>query len=171
MADKKNKNENWEKILSFLEKGFAASKKGLKSAGNAISNFGDKSVLRIENTQIKSKIEKRFLKLGEYVYTGLSSKKNASVTLKDQAVKELVSEIDDLFIQVVENKKSIESVDKKAKAAKKSSSGKTAAGKTSSAKKPASRKPASSKKTAGVKKTTASKTPSSRKTPARKKSS
>ena len=74
----KQKSTLREKIFNMLGKGVSASKKGIKTAGNAISDFGDKSVLRIENSQIKSRIEKKYAQLGSYVYSVLAEKKSAS---------------------------------------------------------------------------------------------
>ncbi|MBO4404450.1 MAG: hypothetical protein J5780_03870 [Treponema sp.] len=163
---KKGRSESWDKILSFLERGFAASKKGLKNAGSAISDFGDKSVLRIENSQIKGKIEKNFAKLGEYAYNLFSSKKSSSLTAKDQTVKAIIADIDALYLQELQNKKSIKAVDEKKSSKKKTESSKRTASENkvskgrSEALKKVPQKKTASRKTAAVKKTASRKTSS-----------
>lgn len=66
-------------ILSYIDRGVEASKKGFKSAGNAISDFGDKSVLRIELSQLKAKKAKALNELGVYTYTAIVEQNEINV--------------------------------------------------------------------------------------------
>lgn len=175
MAEKKNtagtktsaKSDSAEsfklKVLSVISKTVKVSKKGLKSAGQAISDFGDKSVLKIENSQIRARIEKKYAELGSYVYAALISKNPADISMKNADVKSIVSDIDRFFSQVSKNETSIKAVDKKRgktsasstakKPAKKAEKSGTAAKKTApAAKKTAVKKPAQTAQKAPVKK-------------------
>ena len=168
MTDKKNENsaKNSEKketvesfkqkFLSLISRTVKVSRKGLKSAGQAISDFGDKSVLKIENTQIRSRIEKKYIELGTYVYVALTSKKSVDVSLKNSDIKNLVSEIDKYFSQVSENEVSIKAVDQKREKNASSSTAKKAPAKpesgTVSVKKPASKTSAAKKAGTAAKK-------------------
>ena len=58
-------------ILSYIDRGVEASKKGFRTAGSAISDFGDKSVLRIELSQLKAKRAKALNELGTFAYQAL----------------------------------------------------------------------------------------------------
>lgn len=111
-AEKKQKKFLFGKqILAFLDKGVEASKKGIKSAGDAISDFGDKSVTKIENTQLKSKIEKIYRDLGEYCASLLVEGKN--VPVKDENVAAYVTELKATFDKIAKNDESLGIVDEK----------------------------------------------------------
>lgn len=191
MADKNESKLTFkEKFLSILGKGVTASKKGFKTAGNAISDFGDKSVLRIENSQIRSRIEKKYCQLGEYIYNVLKEKKTAVLTASDSNIKDIMAEIDGLFDQVSANTESIKAVDENRRilnenessektetvkpAARKAAAGKTASASAKASKTTASRtaakKPAASKTSAAkasAAKTSAAKKPAAKKTAAK----
>ncbi len=70
--EKKEKGEgkqNFGKtILDYIDRGVEASKKGLKSAGDALSDFGDKSVLKIELSQLRTQLVKNYTELGKACY-------------------------------------------------------------------------------------------------------
>ena len=68
---------------------------GLKSAGNAISDFGDKSVLRIELQQLKGKKNTALGELGKIAYkTFLGEEK--SLSAENEEIKKIMSELKDL---------------------------------------------------------------------------
>ena len=90
--DEKKSSDVREKIMSYIDIGVAASQKGLKSAGKALSDFGDKSVQRIELTKLKAKEDRAFVKLGKAVYEKLSSK-TASVEASDEDLTEILAAI------------------------------------------------------------------------------
>ncbi len=158
MSEKENSNNSEkndfagsfkQKFLSMISRTVKVSRKGLKSAGQAISDFGDKSVLKIENTQFLSRIEKKYIELVSYVYVALTSKKSVDISLKNSDIKNLVSEIDKYFSQVSQNEVSIKAVDqKREKKASASTAKKTSAkpeSATASVKKPAAKTPAAKK--------------------------
>ena len=54
-------------LKQYLDKGVEVSKKGLKTAGSAISEFGDKSVNKIDIVQLKNRLVKKYQELGQAV--------------------------------------------------------------------------------------------------------
>lgn len=71
MASKKTDSEKTsafkKEIRELLDSGLKASKKGLRKASKAISEFGDVSVIKIDITKFKVKLEKNMLSLENYV--------------------------------------------------------------------------------------------------------
>lgn len=86
-------------LKQYLDKGVEASKKGLKTAGSAISEFGDKSVNKIDIVQLKSRLEKIYQELGQTVAEQLAedgisiSKDSIVVSEKLSSIKELKEKI------------------------------------------------------------------------------
>lgn len=167
------KEETKEKTASFFEsvkktfdRGLKASKKALGVAGDAVQDFSDKSVLRIEKMQLETKQKKQFEMLGEHAYKALSSKAS-SLKATDTKVKAFLAEITRLAeeIKVREDALKDNGTAKKASpktaakpAAKKAPAKKTVskapakkaakpAAKKAPAKKPAAKKPAAKKAT------------------------
>ena len=124
MASKKTDSEKTsafkKEIRELLDSGLKASKKGLRKASKAISEFGDVSVIKIDITKFKVKLEKKYVEFGKLCSTILIDRKTTSVTKKTEGVEELIAEIEKL-------KKKISDEEKKLKEKSKSKSGKSAA--------------------------------------------
>lgn len=156
----------FDKVKKTFDRGINASKKALGVAGDAVQDFSDKSVLRIEKMQLETKQKKQFEMLGEYAYRILSSK-NSSLKASDDKVSNIMKEIkrlaseikireDGLKEESAVKKTAVDNSEKKSaskSAVKKTvSSKKTAAAKKTSANKPASKKISkTAKKTASKK--------------------
>lgn len=86
-------------LKQYLDKGVEASKKGLKTAGSAISEFGDKSVNKIDIVQLKNHLVKKYQELGQVVAEQLAedgisiSKDSIVVSEKLSSIKELKEKI------------------------------------------------------------------------------
>ena len=87
-------------ILDFIDKGVEAGKKGFKSAGSAINEFGVKSVLRIELSQFRGKRAKALAELGSRVYDLLSKEGVNSVDASDEQVASIIEEITTLNAKI-----------------------------------------------------------------------
>ena len=120
-----------KKIMSVFDKGVAASKKGLQSAGTAVSDFGEKSVLRIEKTQLQSKADKAYAELGRLVFEKLTSSRAASVSASDEGVKDIVSVIKALNSDIEQHSDAIN--EGKSEKTTKTTSAKSTAAKTTKA--------------------------------------
>ena len=152
---KKTMSEWGKKILSIFDKGVSASKKGIQSAGSAISDFGDKSVLRIEKSQLQNKADKAYAELGKLVFAKLSSSRSAFVTASDEGVSDVITTIKSLLSNITkheeainEGKASEEKADTKKPAAKAKTASSSTKAKATTAKKSATKKSASAKASA-----------------------
>ena len=83
----------WDDVKGGLEKGYAASKKGLAKAGVAIQKFSDKSVVAVEKKQLESKRKKSYARLGEIATKKLSAKNASPISASDEDVAALLKEI------------------------------------------------------------------------------
>lgn len=91
--NKKTAGSVWKSISEVADKVIESSKKGLKSAGSAINEFGDKSVLRIELSQLKSKLSKIYGEFGEWTVAALEDGDSASIGKDDPKVAEYLAQI------------------------------------------------------------------------------
>ena len=57
-----------DKVKDFMDKGVEVSKSALSKAGEAVQDFGDKSVTKIEIKKLENKLEKLICELGSYVF-------------------------------------------------------------------------------------------------------
>ncbi len=89
----KKTGEVGKKILEYIDKGVALSQKGLKSAGKAIGNFGDKSVQRIELVQLKKKLTKEYCSLGKFIYDKFSTFEDAEIASSDSDINTFMEKI------------------------------------------------------------------------------
>lgn len=98
-------------LKQYLDKGVEASKKGLKTAGSAISEFGDKSVNKIDIVQLKSRLEKKYQELGQAVADQLAedgisiSKDSLVVSEKLSAINELKEKINEKEVSLKKHEK------------------------------------------------------------------
>lgn len=83
----------WGDVKGGLEKGYAASRKGLAKAGIAIQKFSDKSVVTVEKKQFESKRKKSYVRLGEIVAKKLSAKSASPISASDEEISELLKDI------------------------------------------------------------------------------
>ena len=123
MAEKKQNDGTFGKtVLGYIDRGVEASKRGIKSAGSAISDFGDKSVRRIELTQLKSKLTKGYSKLGAYAYDNFVSKKVESLSpAQDEELTSIIEEIKKINRDIQKHEKALKQADKEQKDSKKKS--------------------------------------------------
>lgn len=95
-----DKNEFKEKVRDGMDKFIESSKKVLGAAGNAVQDFSDKSVVRIEKSQFESKLHEQYRKFGEYVAGILVADSSASINTSDSKVSEFIAEINNLSKEI-----------------------------------------------------------------------
>ena len=95
-----DKNEFKEKVRDGMDKFIESSKKVLGAAGNAVQDFSDKSVVRIEKSQFESKLHEQQRKFGEYVAGILVADSSASINTSDSKVSEFIAEINNLSKEI-----------------------------------------------------------------------
>lgn len=98
-------------LKQYLDKGVEASKKGLKTAGSAISEFGDKSVNKIDIVQLKSRLEKKYQELGQAV-AGQLSEDGISISKDSLVVSEKLSSIKELKEKIHEKEEVLKKYEK-----------------------------------------------------------
>lgn len=95
-----DKNEFKEKVRDGMDKFIESSKKVLGAAGNAVQDFSDKSVVRIEKSRFESKLHEQYRKFGEYVAGILGADSSASVNTSELKVSEFIAEINNLSKEI-----------------------------------------------------------------------
>ena len=98
-------------LKQYLDKGVEASKKGLKTAGSAISEFGDKSVNKIDIVQLKNRLEKKYQELGQAVADQLAEE-GISISKDSLVVSEKLSSINELKEKIHEKEEALKKYEK-----------------------------------------------------------
>lgn len=98
-------------LKQYLDKSVEVSKKGLKSAGSAISEFGDKSVNKIDIVQLKSRLVKKYQELGQAVAEQLAED-GISISKDSLVVSEKLSAINELKEKINEKEASLKKHEK-----------------------------------------------------------
>lgn len=98
-------------LKQYLDKSVEVSKKGLKSAGSAISEFGDKSVNKIDIVQLKSRLEKKYQELGQAVAEQLAED-GISISKDSLVVSEKLSSIKELKEKIHEKEEALKKYEK-----------------------------------------------------------
>ena len=82
-----------KKVKDGLEKFVKSSKDVFGKAGEAVQNFSDKSVVRIEKMQFESKREEQYAKLGKLVADSLEKNPDATPDFTGGEIPAILSEI------------------------------------------------------------------------------
>ncbi len=98
-------------LKQYLDKSVEVSKKGLKSAGSAISEFGDKSVNKIDIVQLKNRLVKKYQELGQAVADQLAED-GISISKDSLVVSEKLSAINELKEKINEKEASLKKHEK-----------------------------------------------------------
>ena len=88
-----DKDEIKEKLQSGLDKFLDSSKKALGKAGNAVQDFSDKSVIRIEKHQFEVKKDDQIKKLGTLALERFLNDSSATLSAGEDAVVSILEEI------------------------------------------------------------------------------
>ena len=91
-----------EKAKDVMDKVVVSSKDAFSKAGNAIQKFSDKSVLKIEIMQLKSKRKNAVSKLGVYAEKKFYAENAESISRSEDEVSKLLDEIKNLDSQINE---------------------------------------------------------------------
>ncbi|AEE17159.1 hypothetical protein [Treponema brennaborense] len=81
------------KMKDYLDKGVEVSKDAFSKAGEAVQDFGDKSVLRIEIKQLEGKLNREYESLGEHVYGFFETNAAESLSADDSEISGILAEI------------------------------------------------------------------------------
>ena len=100
-----------EKAKELLGKGARASKEAFNKAGNAIQDFSDKSVLKIDIKKLENEKEAVYSELGEYAASVF--KENDSLSGNDEKVGGLLQKLSELEEKISGKKKELSEFDEK----------------------------------------------------------
>ena len=93
-----------KKVKDGLEKFVKSSKDVFGKAGEAVQNFSDKSVVRIEKMQFESKREEQYAKLGKLVADSLEKNPDATPDFSGAEIASILSEITRMTHEIEERK-------------------------------------------------------------------
>lgn len=91
-----NFDEVKEKVKEGAGKIFSSSKKALGKAGNAVQEFSDKSVIKIEKRQFESKKAEQIAKLGQLAFDKFKDNDSAVLSASEEAVVAIREEISNI---------------------------------------------------------------------------
>jgi hypothetical protein len=80
-------------VKQYIDKGVEASKKAFNKAGDAVQDFSDKSVVRIEKRQFEAKRAEQIEALGNRVAKLIITDGSASVSADDAEIAAAVGQI------------------------------------------------------------------------------
>lgn len=100
-----------DKVKDFMDKSMEVSKNALSKAGEAVQDFGDKSVTRIEIKKLESKQEKLICELGSFVYEKINSEKTENISSSDEVIQSIVSKINEVKDQISSKTEELEKKD------------------------------------------------------------
>lgn len=107
------KDEFKSKFKDGFEKFVKGSKKAFGKAGNAVQDFSDKSVIRIEKKQFESKRKDQYEKLGKLVFDAFSADAKSKVSVSDDGVPSIMEEIKRLSEEIKSREDALDSGEKK----------------------------------------------------------
>lgn len=90
-----------EKLRSFLSKSAEVSKNVLSKAGDAVQEFSDKSVIKIDKMKLENQRTKKISDLGFLVYDILRDSDD-SISSETEDVKAIIEEIKNLDKEIAE---------------------------------------------------------------------
>lgn len=100
-----------EKMKDVFDKGVKVSKEALSKAGDAVQDFGDKSVIRIEIKQLESKLDKEYESLGTQVHSFFQNNKEDTLSYNNAQISGVINEIDRLLAQIADRKEALRQLD------------------------------------------------------------
>lgn len=82
-----------EWVKGFFGKSAVVSRKAVKKAGNAIQDFSDKSVVKIEIKQFENKKKAKYSELGKYTAESFMEGNKKTLKSTDETVVKILEEI------------------------------------------------------------------------------
>ena len=102
-----------DKVKDFMDKSVEVSKTALTKAGEAVQDFGDKSVTKIEIKKLESKQEKLFCELGSFVYNKFYTENIDNMSSSDESIQSIISKINEVKSQIASKNEELEKKDEK----------------------------------------------------------
>ena len=118
-----------DKMKEYLDKGVEVSKEALTKAGDAVQDFSDKSVTKIESHQLVSRQNKEYRALGLAVRQFFETNPSDTLSADNSSISGILQEIYRLDKEIAQREENL-----KAKEQKDSADGEPAAGEAASEK-------------------------------------
>lgn len=96
-----------DKMKEYLDKGVEVSKDALSKAGDAVQDFSDKSVTKIEARQLVSRRNREVRALGQAVRQFFEENPAASLSADNGAICGILQEIDRLEKEIADREESL----------------------------------------------------------------
>ncbi len=87
-------------LKKYVDKGIEVSKTALGKASDAVSRFGDQSVVRVEKAQFESRQKQNFHRLGEVVYALFTEQDKKQLSRENEAIKDLLEAINNTKAEI-----------------------------------------------------------------------
>lgn len=100
-----------DKVKDFMDKGVEVSKTALTKAGDAVQDFSEKSVIRIDIKKLESKLEKLINELGSYVFDKFNSENVESVYASEEKIALIIKNINEVKNQIASKTEELEKKD------------------------------------------------------------
>ena len=110
---KKKAQEIGSTVMTYVDKGVELSKKGIEAASKSLSDFGNKSVIKIEIAQLNGKIEKKYKEIGTYVAEKILSGDADSVSKDDAELADKLAAIFDFKEKIAQHEEALKQFEKK----------------------------------------------------------
>ena len=96
-----------DKMKEYLDKGVEVSKEALSKAGDAVQDFSDKSVTKIESHQLVSRQNKEYRSLGHAVLKFFEENPGSSLSADNSAINGIIQEIKRLEKEIILREESL----------------------------------------------------------------
>ena len=96
-----------DKMKEYLDKGVEVSKEALSKAGDAVQDFSDKSVTKIETHQLISRQNKEYRALGQAVLKFFEENPSATLSADNSLISGIMEEIQRLEKEIVQREESL----------------------------------------------------------------
>lgn len=101
-----------EKMKEYLDKGVEVSKDALSKAGDAVQDFSEKSVTKIETRQLQSRQSKEYRALGLAVYQFFEENPSGNLSATDSSISGFIQEIQRLSKEIERREEALKSESK-----------------------------------------------------------
>ena len=100
-----------DKVKDFMDKSVEVSKTAITKAGDAVQDFSEKSVIRIDIKKLESKLEKLICELGSYVFDKFNSENAESVYASEEKIALIIKNINEVKNQIASKTEELEKKD------------------------------------------------------------
>jgi len=102
-----------ETLKSFLSKSAEVSKNAFTKAGDAVQEFSDKSVVKLDKKKLEMQKSKKLSELGALAYDAFTKDNKSTFSSSDEAAKLLIDELKVLDKQIEEKEELLSEAENK----------------------------------------------------------